>query len=113
MKITKVKTTMGRFGAPITTDISAIVERMRSPKTKETVDRIAAIALRSRLAMKQGAPRYMLPNVDRLPYLLFSATFGQRSLDRPVALTGLLLLNIPCPQGLEQRRSAYLTSVAV
>ena len=102
MKITKVKTTMGKFGIPVATDISAIVERMRSPKTKETADRIAAIALRSRLAMQQGAPRYMLVDANRLPYLMFSATFGQRSLDRPVALTGLLLLNIPCPQGSAQ-----------
>ena len=102
MKITKVKTTMGSFGSPVTTDISAVVERMRSPKTKETADRIAAVALQSRLAMQQGAPRYLLGDANRLPYLLFSVTFGRRSLDKPTALTGLLLLNIPCPQGTAQ-----------
>ena len=102
MKITKVKTTMGSFGSPVTTDISAIVERMRSPKTKEAADRIAAVALQSRLAMQQGTPRYLIADANRLPYLMFSATFGRRSLDKPTALTGLVLLNIPCPQGTAQ-----------
>ena len=102
MKITKIKTTMGQFGSPIATELSDIVERMRSPRTKETADRIAAIALHSRLAMQQGAPRYMLADANRLPYLAFSATFGNRSLNNPNALTGLILLNIPCPQGTTQ-----------
>ena len=102
MKITKIKTTMGQFGSPIATELSDIVERMRSPRTKETADRIAAIALHSRLAMQQGAPRYMLADANRLPYLSFSVTFGNRSLNNPNALTGLILLNIPCPQGTTQ-----------
>ena len=102
MKITKIKTTLGQFGSPITSDLSDIVERMRSPKTKEVADRIAAIALQSRLAMQQGAPRYMLNDANRLPYLMFSATFGSRSLNKPAALTGLLMLNIPCPQSTQQ-----------
>ena len=102
MKITKIKTTLGQFGSPITSDLSDIVERMRSPKTKEVADRIAAIALQSRLAMQQGAPRYMLNDANRLPYLMFSATFGSRSLNKPAALTGLLMLNMPCPQGTQQ-----------
>ena len=102
MKITKIKTTMGQFGSPVTTDLSDIVEKMRLPKTKETADRIAAIALHSRLAMQQGAPRYMLADANRLPYLVFSALFGNRSLNKPTALTGLLMLNIPCPQGATQ-----------
>ena len=102
MKITKIKTTMGNFGSPIATELSAIVERMRSPKTKEAADRIAAIAMRSRLAMQQGAPRYMINDANRLPYLVFSTVFERRSLDRPAELTGLLMLNIPCPQGARQ-----------
>lgn len=72
---------------------------MRSPKTKEAADRVAAIALRSRLAIEQGAPRYHLIDSDRLPYLVFSATFGRDGFDKPNALTGLLMLNVPCPQG--------------
>ena len=83
-------------------EMDAIVERMRSPKTKEVADRVAAIALQSRLAMQQGAPRYMLNDANRLPYLMFSTTFGSRSLNKPLALTGLLMLNIPCPQGTQQ-----------
>ena len=51
MKITKIKTTMGNFGAPVSTDINAVVERMRSPKTKEVAERIAAVTMQSRLAM--------------------------------------------------------------
>ena len=99
MKITKIKTSLGSFGCPVTTDLDTIVERMRSPKTKEIADRIANTALQSRLAMQKGMPRYFIADTDRLPYLLFSATFRQRSLDRPAALTGLILLNLPCPKG--------------
>ena len=29
MKITKIKTRMGEFGAPVSTELEAIVERMR------------------------------------------------------------------------------------
>ena len=45
MKITKIKTCAGRLGTPVTTELEAVVERMRSLKTKEAADRIAAIAL--------------------------------------------------------------------
>ena len=102
MKITKIKTKAGAFGAPTTTDLDAVVERMRSPKTKEAADRVAAIALKSRLAIEKGAARYLLLDNDRLPYLVFSATFGREGFDKPNSLTGLLLLNIPCPQGARQ-----------
>ena len=33
MKITKIKTRLGEFGAPVTTELDGIVERMRSTKT--------------------------------------------------------------------------------
>ena len=102
MKITKIKTSLGQFGSPVTTDLSAIVERMRSPQTKEAADRIASIALRSRIAMEEGAPRYQLNDTDKLPYLVFSATFGRRGYDNPASATGLLMLNVPCPQGFRQ-----------
>ena len=102
MKITKIKTNMGRFGAPVTTDLDAVVERMRSPKTKEAADRIAAIALRSRIAIEKGSPRFHLGDADKLPYLVFSTTFGRDGLGKPNSFTGLLMLNIPCPQGARQ-----------
>lgn len=100
MKITKVSTKAGETRAPVTIGIDDIVERMRSPKTKDIADRIAAVALRSRLAMQQGAPRYLLTDSDRLPYLIFSATFSREGFDKPKAFTGLVMLNIPCPNGI-------------
>lgn len=102
MKITKFKTRLGNFGKPVTVDLDAVVERMRSPKTKEAADAIAAIALRSRIAMEKGFPHYFLKDTDRLPFLVFSTTFGRKGLDRPASATGLLLLNIPCPKGQRQ-----------
>ena len=78
------------------------MERMRSPKTKEAADPIARITLHSRLMMQKGMPRYFIRETDRLPYLVFSATFGKAGLDKPTSCTGLLMLNIPCPQGLQQ-----------
>ena len=102
MKITKVNTKGGRFGSPVTTELSAIVERMQSPKTQEAAERIAATALRSRIAIEQGAPRFLLGDADRLPYLIFSATFGRGGIEKPNSFTGLVMLNMPCPQGLSQ-----------
>ncbi|MBR3480013.1 MAG: hypothetical protein IKH32_04860 [Prevotella sp.] len=102
MKITKIKTSFGTFGAPVSVEMDAIVEKMRSPKTKEVADRIAAIALQSRLAMQQGAPRYPIADTNRLPFLVFSTIFGRLSMDKPKALTGLMMLNIPCPEGTRQ-----------
>ena len=52
MKITKVKTKIGEFGPPVSTEISAVVEQIRSEKTKAAAIRIASIALRSRLMMQ-------------------------------------------------------------
>ena len=100
MKITKVSTKAGEMRTPATIGIDDIVERMRSPKTKDITDRIAAVALRSRLARQQGAPRYLLTDSDRLPYLIFSATFSREGFDKPKAFTGLVMLNIPCPNGI-------------
>lgn len=102
MKITKVNTTAGEFKSPVSTELSAVVERMQASKTKEVADRIAGIALQSRLMIENGGPRYYLQDTDALPYLIFSATFGKAGFDKPVSFTGLVLLNIPCPQGIQQ-----------
>ena len=99
MKITKIKTKYGEFGSPVSTELDAVVERMRSESIKADAERILNIALQSRLMMEKGAPRYLLKDADRLPYLLFSATFGKNGLDYPTAFTQLLLLTIPCPEG--------------
>ena len=102
MKITKIKTKLGEFGAPVTTDLDAIVDRMRSSKTKNAADIVARIALQSRLMMQKGMPRYLIKETDRLPYLVFSTTFSRKNFDKPSTATGLTMLNIPCPQGLQQ-----------
>ena len=102
MKISKVKTLPGVIGHPTSVEMSTIVERMRSSKYEDIAERIAAVALQSRIAMQKGAPRYVLKDVHRLPYLVFSATFSRRSFDKPFGLTGLMLLNIPCPHGTRQ-----------
>ena len=67
MKITKVNTKIGEFGAPVSVELSAIVERMRSSKNKEAADRIAAIALKSRLMMQQGIPHNTRKTTSGLP----------------------------------------------
>ena len=102
MKITKVKTKIGQFGAPVSTELSAVVERMRSEAIKDAAAQVANVALRSRLIVQQGGPQYYLSAADSLPYLLFGATFGKGGLDHPKSFTGLVLLNIPCPEGARQ-----------
>ena len=100
MRITKIRTKAGEFGAPVSTELSAIVERMRSDDTKTAASLIAAGTLQSRLAIAQGMPRYYLLDIDKMPYLMFGATFGKAGLDHPKSFTGLVLLNIPCPEGM-------------
>ena len=102
MKITKVKTKLGEPQLPVTTDIEAVIERMSSETTKPAADRIARNAMASRLEMEKGAPRYHLMGTDALPYLIFGATFGRGGFDDVKTMTGLLLLNIYCPEGHRQ-----------
>ena len=104
MKITKIKTRIGEFGSPISVELSTIVERMRSDVTKPAAERIAAVALTSRLAMAEGMPRYFIKEADQLPYLIFSTTFGKDGFQKPITATGLVLLDIPCPEGMQQIR---------
>ena len=101
-KITKTKTTAGELGDPITTDLEAIVELMRSDDTKDAAKRVGAVALQSRLAEAQGVPRYYIEDADDLPYLVFSTIFSRRGYDHPVSFTQLTLLSIPCPNGARQ-----------
>ena len=102
MKITKIKTKYGEFGKPIATELDAIVEHMRSEETKAAADRIRSMALQLRLMTEGRTARYTLEDADRLPYLLFSATFNKNGYDHPSTFTQLLLLNIPCPEGLRR-----------
>ena len=102
MKITKIRTKLGEFQTPVTTDLDLVVARMRSEETKKAADLIAHNAMASRLAMQEGMPRYQLEATNLLPYLIFTATFGRGGLDNPKTTTGLLLLNIACPEGQRQ-----------
>ncbi len=102
MKITKINTRIGEFLTPVSTELSTMVDRMKDPKTKKTAGRIAAVAFQSRLMMQQGMPRYQISDTDKLPYLIFSATFGKDGLSKPTCFTSLLLLSIPCPEGVRQ-----------
>ena len=52
MKITKIKTKYGEFGSPVSTELDAIVERMRSETIKVDAERIQNVALHSRLMME-------------------------------------------------------------
>ncbi len=99
MKISKVKTKMGELGAPMTTELDTVVERMRSEATKAPAQRISRNALAGRLAMTGGAGAYLLGGADALPYLVFTGTFGRSGFSQPMSLSGLLLLNIPCRDG--------------
>lgn len=102
MKITKIRTKLGEFQTPVTTDLDLVVARMLSEETKKAADLIAHNAMASRLAMQEGMPRYHLEATNLLPYLIFTATFGRGGLDNPKTTTGLLLLNIACPEGQRQ-----------
>jgi len=101
-KITKVKTKIGELGTPVTTEFETIVERMRSDATSDAAKRVASVVLHYRLAENEGMPRYYIKDADDLPYLVFSATFGKSGFDQPISFSQLLLLNIPCPDGMRQ-----------
>ena len=102
MKITKVRTKLGEPLSPVSTELETIIERMRSETIKPAADKIARNAMASRLMMEQGTPRYLLTGTDALPYLIFDATFGRGGFDDVRTMTGLLLLNIYCPEGHRQ-----------
>ena len=102
MKITKIRTKIGELQSPVSTEMELVVERMRSEDTKKVADTIARNAMMSRLAMQKGMPRYYIEATDQLPYLVFSTTYGRGGIDNPKTFTGLLLLNIACPEGHRQ-----------
>jgi len=102
MKITKIRTTMGELHAPATVELDDIVERMRSETTKAMADTVARNAMAARLAEKEGMAHFAIEGADRLPYLVFSATFKHGSLDELHSQTYLLLLTIDCPEGQRQ-----------
>ena len=85
MKISKFTTKDGACGRPVTTELETIVERMRSEKNREAVE-LTSAGVRGDAA-------------DRLPRLLFSGTFGRGGTDDLRTMSGLVLMDIDCPQG--------------
>ena len=77
MKITKVKTIDGILGMPVTTEMDAIVERMRSDTTRDAVQDIVRQANYRRLDPKNNHLLGALDATDKLPRLIFSGTFGR------------------------------------
>jgi len=93
---------MGELHAPATVELEDIVERMRSETTKAMADTVARNAMAARLAEQDGMAHFVIEGVDRLPYLVFGATFKHGSLDELHSQTYLLLLTIDCPEGQRQ-----------
>ena len=88
MKISKLTTKNGACGSPVTTELETIVERMRSEKDREAVEAVG-MGLTAEAA-------------DRLPQLLFGGTFGRGGTDRLLTMSGLLLMDVDCPQGMTE-----------
>ena len=95
--ISKVKTSDGRYGTPVTTTLSAVYEKLRSGDNEERVKKIARNVT---VAVINGSDTGV--GADTLPYLLFGATFGKGGLDDVRTKTGLVLLSIACPEGLSR-----------
>lgn len=102
MKITKVKTIDGILGMPVTTEMDAIVERMRSDTTRDAVQDIVRQANYRRLDPKNNHLLGALDATDKLPRLIFSGTFGRSGFEDLRTMTGLLLMDVACPEGMEQ-----------
>lgn len=98
--ISKVKTVLGAFQKPVTTDLQAVADKLRSGDNEERVKRIAQRAMSATLdgQKREGT----LIGVDELPYLLFSATFGKGGVNDVRSFTGLVVLSVPCPGGIAE-----------
>ena len=102
MKVTRIRTWQGELQTPATVEMGEVIGRMRSETTKAMADAVARSAMTSRLAMSEGLPRYELTGLDRLPYLVFGATFKHGHIDELHTPTYLLLLTVSCPGGHRQ-----------
>ncbi len=102
MKITKIKTIGGELQTPVSTELETVVDRMRDDENKTAVNNIMQTVMGMRLSVGEDGPRYHIQDTDKLPYLVFAATFGRRGLDDPRTLTGLLLLTVACKEGQRQ-----------
>ena len=95
--ITKVKTSDGEFGSPITVDLAKIHKKLCSGDNAKIVNKLSLLMTEASL---DDSPKGDIRGIDALPYLLFSATFGRRGLDEVCSFTHLVLLSVSCPEGL-------------
>ncbi len=105
--VTKIKTNNGAWGTPVAITVSELARRMKSLRERETVEQIALRAADARTA---GRTNTALKGTDRLPYLLWHATFGRGGLHEFRALTGLLLLSIPLDGDANRTRQIRLAA---
>ena len=96
--ISKAKTIDGVLQKPVTTDLQAVADKLRSGDNAERVMRIAKRAMSAVLGSRKREGT--LIGVDALPYLLFSAVFGKGGVEDVKSFTGLVLLSVPCPGGI-------------
>jgi hypothetical protein len=98
IEISKAKTIDGVLQRPVTTDLKAVVDKLRSGDNEQ---RVMQIAQRAMSATLDGRGREgTLIGVDALPYLLFSAVFGKGGVEDVKEFTGMVLLSVPCPGGI-------------
>ena len=94
-KITKVKTKDGQLGIPLSVSLDEIVGRIQSNYMIKQVEQVASRITWSLLEQqKNDYERSHIIGIDDLPYLIFSATFGRKSLEELRKPTGLVLLSV-------------------
>lgn len=96
--ITKVKTSNGEFGMPVTVGLESVYKKLLSGDTAKSVNRLAPVFAAA--GLDDEAQNNDVPGIDALPYLLFSATFSRKSIDEPNGFTHLVLLSVSCPEGM-------------
>ena len=94
-RITKIKTRDNEFGAPISTSLDEIVQRMQSEAAAQQVEDISRFITHALLEQQElGWGRFGIKGMDDLPYLIFSSTFGRKGLQDFRQPSGLMLLSV-------------------
>lgn len=111
-RISKIKTKENSFGSPVSTSLDEIVSRMRSETHAQTVEDIAHYVTTALIEQQEkGWGRFHLTDLDTLPYLIFSATFGRQGLQDFRQPTGLVLLSVD--YGLDVQKMQTIRNLAI
>ena len=111
-RITKIKTTNGQMGKPISVELDEIVSRMRSDRFSREVDSIAKRVTYALIDQQEkGWQTYHIEGIDELPYLIFSSTFSRLGLQDFRQPTGLVLLSVD--YGVDMQRMAAIRELAI